>query len=577
MEEYIFFTGIDQESILNEKEFDCKSSDEFVAFNSLGVHKKNIEYLKLSPDYSFKSQGLFIKKNKCETILFDMNKSDNYLHIDNLQEVDNFIEDIKFNGPDGSTVIFTNGNSLYIETFILNLLVSYKSFNKKTDRCIGVFCLDEEGYIKANKLGYKCCKIKSEKMRINECSDDNYYRRLSFTKILIIDHILSKNYNVLYIDPDMSFNINQYKDIDFIDNILKRKYTINYEFSIDNSIDSILNYDINIDNVLSGYMYKNNEMKTSIYMNSNLMLIKPTIYNKFLYKIYIPEFEKICVIPCGGDEMYINRFGRNDKHFSFWNESYYPNGKTLSKYKNICYMFHSNCVVGLTNKINFMKDCGGWYLNFIPSIMTLEKWQTTIKQDDRLIVQASIVDGSDSLTFHTIGMGYKYVNIYKENKIQIGEHKNLVFCAISDTTDSRRRKIYNRGVIVQTLKNNGIENKELEEIDYFTQLTTHKFTISPEGNGIDCHRHYEALIAGCIPIVEYSEIIKYKYGDCPILYTTNYSEITKEYLEKKYEEMKSKVYDFTRLFIDTYTKEEQELIKLRSDFWCLKLCNKKYY
>ncbi len=180
-----------------------------------------------------------------------MTNSDKYLQIDNIKEVDDFIEKIKFFGPDGYTVIFTNGNSWYIETLILNLLTSYNGFNIYNDRHIGVFCSDEEGYNKAKLLNYKCCLVKSEKMKIKNCLDSIEtidYRRLSFVKTLIIDYIISKNYTVLYIDPDMSFNINQYKNIDFIDDILRRKHTINYEFSINRSIDSIINHDIKIDN-----------------------------------------------------------------------------------------------------------------------------------------------------------------------------------------------------------------------------------------------------------------------------------------------------------------------------------------
>ena len=39
-------------------------------------------------------------------------------------------------------------------------------------------------------------------------------------------------------------------------------------------------------------------------------------------------------------------------------------------------------------------------------------------------------------------------------------------------------------------------------------LSKYKFIISPEGNGIDCHRHYEAILCGCIPIIEYNKDIE---------------------------------------------------------------------
>ena len=45
------------------------------------------------------------------------------------------------------------------------------------------------------------------------------------------------------------------------------------------------------------------------------------LFDKFLYKIYIPDFEKIVVEVDGSDESYINRVGKNEEHFSFWEES----------------------------------------------------------------------------------------------------------------------------------------------------------------------------------------------------------------------------------------------------------------
>ncbi len=57
---------------------------------------------------------------------------------------------------------------------------------------------------------------------------------------------------------------------------------------------------------------------------------------------------------------------------------------------------------------------------------------------------------------------------------------------------------------------------------YFNSLPHFKFVISPEGNGIDTHRTYEALIFGCIPIVEYDINIQKKYEGCPIIFTKDY-------------------------------------------------------
>jgi hypothetical protein len=74
-------------------------------------------------------------------------------------------------------------------------------------------------------------------------------------------------------------------------------------------------------------------------------------------------------------------------------------------------------------------------------------------------------------------------------------------------------------------------------------------------------------LAGCIPIIEHNPLIEEKYKGCPILYTTDYSEITEEYLQQKYEEMLHKEYDFSRLFLSFYSNEEQKLIKHCGNYW----------
>lgn len=205
-------------------------------------------------------------------------------------------------------------------------------------------------------------------------------------------------------------------------------------------------------------------------------------------------------------------------------------------------------------------------------ITTLRNWQITRKDPSNLIVQASVRDGSDGWTQFPIGMGYKYEDY------QFGEHNNLVLCAVSPNTDKRRRpKHPNRESILKTLSSNSIPNTLLHPSQYFKSLPSYKFVISPEGNGIDCHRHYEALVAGCIPIVEYHLGIQGKYGDCPILYTHDYSEITPDYLQTKYEEMIHKQYDFSKLFLSSYPSQVQREIKQNGDFWMKRYTGNPYY
>jgi hypothetical protein len=211
---------------------------------------------------------------------------------------------------------------------------------------------------------------------------------------------------------------------------------------------------------------------------------------------------------------------------------------------------------------------------------TLYEWQRTIKPENELIVQASTLDGSDGITNVSIGMCFPYVHQKGNNvECQIGSHDELVLCSVRENTDMFRRKNseINRRTIIKELLKNNVQNIELDNNEYYKRLPNYKFIISPEGNGIDCHRHYESLLAGCIPIIEYNKLIVRKYGNVPILYTYDYTDVNSENLNDIYEQMLYTKYDFSKLLLSYQSKEETQLIKIRGNAWCEKLANKKWY
>ena len=209
--------------------------------------------------------------------------------------------------------------------------------------------------------------------------------------------------------------------------------------------------------------------------------------------------------------------------------------------------------------------------------MTLRQWQQTVKPKEDLIVQASFTDGSDSWQVFPIGMSYCYKTRAGADHIQIGPHSELVLSAISETDRARRPTGFNRGTVIQTLAKNGIQNTWLESGTYFDILPKYKFVVSPEGNGIDCHRHYEALLAGAIPIMEHHSLIEEKYAGCPVLYTYDYSEITPAYLESVYESMIDKQYNFSKLFLSSYSDSDQTEIKKCGNHWMKKITGHAWY
>jgi hypothetical protein len=59
--------------------------------------------------------------------------------------------------------------------------------------------------------------------------------------------------------------------------------------------------------------------------------------------------------------------------------------------------------------------------------------------------------------------------------------------------------------------------------------SNYAFVLSPEGGGMDCHRTWEALALGCIPIVKRSSFSDL-FQNLPVLIVDDWSEINQQLL-----------------------------------------------
>jgi len=96
------------------------------------------------------------------------------------------------------------------------------------------------------------------------------------------------------------------------------------------------------------------------------------------------------------------------------------------------------------------------------------------------------------------------------------------------------------------------ELKPYEE--YLKDLASCKFVLSPRGNGIDCHRTWEALYLGSIPIVKTSDLDPL-YEGLPVVIVKDWSIITEEFLEKTYSEMLLIYFNFEKLVTEYWQSE----------------------
>ena len=72
--------------------------------------------------------------------------------------------------------------------------------------------------------------------------------------------------------------------------------------------------------------------------------------------------------------------------------------------------------------------------------------------------------------------------------------------------------------------------------------------------GFDTMRLWEALYMKTIPIVTDCVALRH-FQDLPILYSKDFTEITEDYLNEKYEEMKDKLWDNSKLFASYWNQK----------------------
>ena len=91
--------------------------------------------------------------------------------------------------------------------------------------------------------------------------------------------------------------------------------------------------------------------------------------------------------------------------------------------------------------------------------------------------------------------------------------------------------------------------------DYETYLhitASSQFMISPRGLGLDTYRLWESLYLGTIPIVKTSSLDAL-YEGLPILIISDWRQVTKSFLEQKYEELSQKSFSLEKLSMEYWT------------------------
>ena len=116
----------------------------------------------------------------------------------------------------------------------------------------------------------------------------------------------------------------------------------------------------------------------------------------------------------------------------------------------------------------------------------------------------------------------------------------------------------------------------IERIETWKNQSKYAFVVSPHGNGLDCHRTWEALILNCIPIVKTSGIDDL-YDDLPVLIVNKWSDINEDLLKNTYNEFKTKTYDYDKLLLNYWKNKINSYKKIQIENFTISHTHTIYY
>ena len=101
------------------------------------------------------------------------------------------------------------------------------------------------------------------------------------------------------------------------------------------------------------------------------------------------------------------------------------------------------------------------------------------------------------------------------------QHPNLIppspeRAKLFHSSFSIRTNPVERGSLMEVLTQHRISNERSSWRKFSEALVAHKFMFSPAGNGLDCHRTWEAIYAGCVPILKRGTLVSSLSESLPI-------------------------------------------------------------
>ena len=221
---------------------------------------------------------------------------------------------------------------------------------------------------------------------------------------------------------------------------------------------------------------------------------------------------------------------------------------------NECVLYHNGdaCVLPSGVEKRPMNVYRGYDLNWenIPSKLKILFSQNVDVANEKIIPLPIGLERRRWISAHRIN---KHQEIFNFFNLDVDKNK-LVYLNVNPVTNQ-----YSRPKLITCMKDKSwcTSDNKSNGSDYFSYLhnmKSHKFVFCPDGNGIDCHRTWEALYVGSYPIVERHVFSEEFAKHLPILIVDNWEDVTEKFLNDKYDEMINKKWNWDMLKISYWEK-----------------------
>ena len=143
----------------------------------------------------------------------------------------------------------------------------------------------------------------------------------------------------------------------------------------------------------------------------------------------------------------------------------------------------------------------------------------------------------------------------RENMKPFYERHLLIYVNFTATNDRFRQRKHSIAQIPHNLLS--VRTGDIKRTTNWKNITQFAFVLSPFGIGMDCHRTWEALCLGAIPIMK-ANVFKPLFDGLPVLFVNEWHEITYSLLAETIQAFKTKEFKYEKITLKYWT----DIIKL---------------